>query len=367
MGAEKETSVADVIIIGAGLSGLTTAYYLQKRGVKVQLLEARERIGGRIYTAEASGNNTPVEMGATWFADKHENFMQLLHELEVPVFYQYQKGIGVFETHPSEEVQLFQMPESDESSYRVAGGTSRLMEALLAKVGRDRVKLGTAVTKIVEQGDGVEAYCQNGQVVRGREVIITVPPNLVASSIAFDPALPDGLKAVMQQTHTWMGESIKFAVEYTSPFWRQKGYSGTVFSHVGPIQEMYDHCNFETTKFALKGFLSANVAGRTEEERETAVIEQLTRLLGQEAANCVSYMDKAWVEEPFTYANYISLISPHQYNGHPAFAQPLMSGKLFLSGTETSPVFGGYMDGAVYSGFSAAEKVLKKRGITVVD
>ncbi len=58
----------DVLIVGAGLSGLSAAYYLKKAGIDAVVLEARERCGGRIFTVRAEGNNTPVEMGATWFA-----------------------------------------------------------------------------------------------------------------------------------------------------------------------------------------------------------------------------------------------------------------------------------------------------------
>ncbi|MFC6997937.1 flavin monoamine oxidase family protein [Rufibacter roseus] len=363
MEVENVPGVADVIIVGAGLSGLATAYYLQKKGIEALLLEARDRVGGRIHTVEAKGNATPVEMGATWFADKHRYFMQLLQELEVPHFHQFQKGIGVFETHPAEEVQLFQVPDTEEASLRVAGGTSQLIEALLSKVGKEKVVLSSAVSNITEQGDLVEVTCQTGQSFKSRQVVVTVPPYLVSQKLAFEPALPEGVLKVMQQTHTWMGESVKFAVEYASPFWRQKGYSGSVFSHVGPIQEMYDHCNFENTKYALKGFLSAGAAALNREEREQAVLQQLIKLFGPEAAAHVSYTDKPWIKEPFSYAEYKSYVSPHQYNGHPIYAQPLMNGKLFLSGTETSPVFGGYMDGAVYSGLSAAENVLRQRNI----
>jgi len=48
-----------IIILGAGLSGLTIAYLLKKKGYGVCVLEARDRLGGRIYT-KLSANNTPV-------------------------------------------------------------------------------------------------------------------------------------------------------------------------------------------------------------------------------------------------------------------------------------------------------------------
>jgi monoamine oxidase len=50
-----------------------------------------------------------------------------------------------------------------------------------------------------------------------------------------------------------MGDSIKFAVEYASPFWR-KNYSGTLFSQASIIQEMYDHTAADYKGYALKVF-----------------------------------------------------------------------------------------------------------------
>lgn len=53
-----------VIVIGAGVAGLAAAQQLQAEGVRVTVLESRERIGGRILTDRSSGH--PIEMGAAW-------------------------------------------------------------------------------------------------------------------------------------------------------------------------------------------------------------------------------------------------------------------------------------------------------------
>ncbi len=80
-----------VIIIGAGLSGLLIGYRLKRAGIPVKILEARDRIGGRIFTLEGGGD-TPVEMGATWFGSQHVNLIKLLKELGMAGFEQYMKG-----------------------------------------------------------------------------------------------------------------------------------------------------------------------------------------------------------------------------------------------------------------------------------
>src|SRR6266567_2052983 len=53
-----------VLIIGGGIAGLTAAYNLGRAGLPVLLLEARDRLGGRIFTQRIPGFDTPIELGA---------------------------------------------------------------------------------------------------------------------------------------------------------------------------------------------------------------------------------------------------------------------------------------------------------------
>ena len=55
---------ADVIIIGAGVAGLTAARALSNSGLTVVILEARDRAGGRILTRHIPSFPTPIELGA---------------------------------------------------------------------------------------------------------------------------------------------------------------------------------------------------------------------------------------------------------------------------------------------------------------
>jgi monoamine oxidase len=54
----------DVLVIGAGAAGLAAAHALSAHGLSLAILEARDRIGGRIYTVRPSGAALPIELGA---------------------------------------------------------------------------------------------------------------------------------------------------------------------------------------------------------------------------------------------------------------------------------------------------------------
>lgn len=92
----NKNSKPTIIIIGAGLSGVLTAYRLKKAGFKIKILEARTRAGGRIYTTR-DFNGTPLEMGATWFGPQHHHLRSLLEELNISSFKQYMEGPVMFE------------------------------------------------------------------------------------------------------------------------------------------------------------------------------------------------------------------------------------------------------------------------------
>jgi monoamine oxidase len=58
---------ADVIILGAGLAGLAAANHLGRAGVSVTIVEARDRIGGRVLTRHVPDVGYPIELGPEWF------------------------------------------------------------------------------------------------------------------------------------------------------------------------------------------------------------------------------------------------------------------------------------------------------------
>ena len=63
-----------IIIVGAGFSGLSAAYKLHKAGAEVVVLEARDRVGGRVYSKELS-NGAVVEMGGEWIGDDDKKLL----------------------------------------------------------------------------------------------------------------------------------------------------------------------------------------------------------------------------------------------------------------------------------------------------
>jgi monoamine oxidase len=77
----KGTASVRIAVVGAGLSGLVAAYRLVQAGADVVVLEARERVGGRVWRMDAGG--LPFDAGAEAIDDAHRTVLALADELEV--------------------------------------------------------------------------------------------------------------------------------------------------------------------------------------------------------------------------------------------------------------------------------------------
>ncbi len=345
-----------ILIIGAGLSGLLTGYRLKKEGIPFKILEARNRIGGRINTVNTT-NNTPIEMGATWFTNQHRHMIALLEELKIEYFEQHMTNKVFYQSNINSPAQLIEIP-SQSNSYRISGGTSNLINTLFNKLDPNDVLLNQSVRAIKFTENSVKVIANETFV--GTKIILAIPPKLWASKIVFEPQLPNDLINVAKQTHTWMEDSIKIALTFKQPFWEQENIPGTLYSNTGPITELYDHCNHERSKYALCGFINSSFKNLTSAQRQNGVITQLKNVFGSKIEDYTDYEECIWSEENNTFETSETFLFPHQNNGNPIFNSSFFNNKLLISSSETALKFPGYMEGAVYSGNIAAEKIRRQ-------
>ena len=87
-------TTVDVLVVGAGATGLAAARTLAAAGRSVRVLESRERIGGRLWTDEVDG--VDLELGGQWVSPDQEALLEMLDELGLDTFERHREGDSVY-------------------------------------------------------------------------------------------------------------------------------------------------------------------------------------------------------------------------------------------------------------------------------
>src|SRR5918992_5172348 len=116
----------DVVVVGAGLAGLLAARELLAANVSVLVLEARDRVGGRLLNHTLEGGAV-VEVGGQWVGPSQDRVLVLAEEL----------GVGLFPTYIGGEHFL----AVDGTVKRYGGDDFALPKGALADVGETQQRL----------------------------------------------------------------------------------------------------------------------------------------------------------------------------------------------------------------------------------
>lgn len=360
---------AQVVILGGGLAGLYAARLLHAAQVEFVLIEARDRLGGRILTVDDAGRpaDDGFDLGPSWYWPHTQPALAaLVGELGLSPFAQNSDGAVVFERTSREPPQRFQPVAQDPQTFRVAGGTAAIVHALARGLPGERLVLSARATAMALGGDGVELAIQRTdgtqETVVAEQVIAAVPPRLLAANVSFSPDQEADTARRWRATATWMAPHAKFFAVYDRPFWREAGLSGSAQSMVGPMAEIHD-ATTASGRAALFGFVGVGAEQRAalgEEALARACLDQLVRVFGAAANTPRATLLKDWAADPWTATAADGSASGHLAPDPAPWVTGPWKERLALAGSETSASEPGYLAGALAAAARAVAETLQK-------
>jgi len=356
---QMHTETVDTMIIGGGLSGIYAAYLLTQRNKSFVVLEARERVGGRILCPEYQGFFS--DLGPSWYwPEIHPKMAHLIQALGLKGYRQFEEGMGRFQNSIG-AVRTVGGYGMEPFSWRLSGGMMALIRKLCEDIPENAIRLNHPVCKIEKKVDGaLLSVGELGKEPRVRfstnKIILALPPRLAAATILFDPDLSHHLTQAMLKIGTWMAGQAKFCALYEEPFWRQTGLSGQAFSERGPLCEIHDGSNNSHGPYGLTGFVGIPAVQRTQQHLVgEAILSQLATIYGKPASQPVAFFYKDWACERFTATQFDQRpMYEHPLYHPPAGQTSIWEGTIHFAGTETADQHGGYLEGAL----TAAERAV---------
>jgi len=404
-------SSVDVAIIGAGAAGLGAAHALKNSNFSVIVLEARDRVGGRAWTVQASPEVT-FDVGCGWLHSADMNsFVTIAEQLDFEInkelppwhrpafgkafpqadrddfirtlegFYErawnaaergeegpadryldpgnrWNPMIDAISTYVNgcELDQLSTMDmnayEDSDNDWRVRQGYGSLLEAYGAPCP---IALNCNVTLIDHSGKRIVLQTSLGT-LSAEKVIITVPTNLIADeAVRFSPPLATKVDAA-RGLPLGIDEKVTLALEDAEAFPKESNLRGVTMRtamgayHIRPFGQP-----------CIEGFFGGSFARELANAGDGALatqsIDEIAGFLGNDIRRKLKPLrESRWTHDPFARGAYSHALPGHA--GDRAVLTAPVDGRLFFAGEATSPNFFTTTHGARDSGERAAKEVL---------
>ena len=392
-------------VIGAGFSGLAAADALRAGGADVTVLEARDRVGGRVWSVPF-GEGAVVERGAEFILPGYDSMTALAArfgiplvlkgtpygrrvpiggeavsrtdledafdrlsaggaadaasaadaiatlELDPPLSKLIQTRVAISNGYPADDLAASVLDEGastfgDFDNHTLEGGNMRLAEALAAELGA-AVRLSSPVRRVRWSQDAVNIATDHAE-IEADAVVVAIPTAPLAE-IEFDPPL-EGATAEALRAVTY-GQNSKLFLRLRSP--APPSAIMSVAGHFWTYTQLGADGRPAPFVTGYTGTMSAidDLGGSDGFERWVAALVALREDLDLEPE---SAMLSSWNDDPWVRGSYSArtLSSPLRDDD---LVKPI--GPLFFAGEHTAGEWHGLMEGALRSGRRAAEQVL---------
>ncbi len=359
-----------ILIIGAGVTGITAGYILKQKNIDFEILEASSVHGGRVKKI-AGFANFPIDVGAEWIHKWIEAEPPLLKNLiadaepNFPTFQDNSDNYKVWSNGKLTEPKVLNLFNGDSSDYKFSSSTWFDFFDQLVKSSslKERIVYNSPVNTIDYRSDRITVETTSGKKYHADKVLVTVPITILQrGDITFKPELPAKQIAAINKEH--MPGGLKVFMEFTENFYPEVLFpNGLLKGALGGNYMYYDECfGKDSTKnilglFAVDKPSEKYTSLKTDEAIIKFILNELDIMFdGKASKYYVKHIIQNWSLEPFIRGSYSKM------KGNPEKMSAPVANKIFFAGEAMNT--NGHtiaVHGASESAYIALENMLKKR------
>jgi monoamine oxidase len=364
---ERKGAAKKVIIIGAGLAGLSAAYELTQAGHDVTILEARTRAGGRVYTVrEPFSDGMYAEAGAARIPTDHDLTLGYVKLFNLALDQMYPTDLkyvsynkarrweinwGVYASAVENYVGTG-LGKDSQAWFKIRGGNDRLPKAFAAKLS-EKILYGAPVVKIEHDARSARAiFLRAGsrETITGDRLICTIPFS-VLRGVEVSPPFPSKLRKAVQEMN--YNSIARIFLQVRKRYWLDQGVNGFAITE-DPMEVWHPTFNQPGGRGILvsyaRGRYAEQLTAMKESERITDMLDHIEKLYPGIRDHFEGGATKCWSEDEWArgawaesdWGQLMKIIKPE--------------GRIHLAGDHLSSQ-SSWMQGAIESGLRVAKEV----------
>lgn len=354
-----------VIIIGAGLSGLVAGYELIRVGHDVTILEARDRIGGRVHTErEEFSDGHYAEAGAARIPPNHDMTLGYVDHFGLKLDPLY-PGSGLYVNFSDSNRTLVSASDflndrpwpgsvKHHEYVKIQGGADKLPQAFAESL-IEQIHLTTSVESIEQNSNGVVVTVSDGTEYTADRALCTVPLP-VLNRIHFTPELSPE-KVVASNGGYNYAASTRIFFQFTNRFWEDEKLNGWGYTDF-PEEIWHPSWDREGPRGVLMSYLRYNRAVEVDQLSEENRIEHVLNRWNTVFPGVQDHYEQgtshSWALDEWSSGAWASPTDDQDaaLSSHIGEAE----GRIHFAGEHASE-YHGWMQGALVSGLMAATEI----------